>query len=387
MQQDAATMTLAPHAPTRRQALSFAAALPLAGCASVQRPPSPLQAALDAFMPAEMERARVPGAAVALLRHGEPLAVGAYGFANLELRVPVQRASVFEIASLTKPFTAAAVLLLAQEGRLALDDRLAQHLADTPAAWRDITLRQLLAHTAGLEHRFEPTVNGVLLLDYSQDAMLAHAKTLPLFAEPGKRWRYSDQGYFLLGCVIEKASGQPYGDFLAERFLQPLGMRDTRLQDQAQLIPQRVAGYTVRDGASGKAWVNIRRAWQFGLSSHFGLLSTVDDLAKWERALGSGPVLPDAVRQQLREPVRVMRRDDAAGRLLAYGHGWWLIHEAGHRIMEHSGFTGTHHFRDLDTGLAVIVLTNRDQPSGPGTVELARGVARLVDPSVPMPTA
>jgi CubicO group peptidase (beta-lactamase class C family) len=371
--------------PDRRRALALAAALPLAACSSWPTTPT-LQSRLDAFMQTEMQRARVPGAAVMLLRHGEPLAAGAYGLANLELKVPVALDSVFEIASVTKPFTAAAVLLLAHEGRLSLDDRISSFIDATPPAWAEITLRQLMAHTAGLEHRFEPTVNGVLLLDYSTESLLAHAKTLPTFAAPGVRWRYSDQGYFLLGLAIERASGQSYGTFLAERFFRPLGMQDTRLQDQAQILPRRVAGYTLRDGPEGKAWVNIRRAWQFGLTSHFGILSTVPDLAKWERALLGGPVLPEAVRRLMHEPLRVLRRDAAKASLLAYGHGWWVIHDAGHRMIEHSGFTGTHHFRDLDTGLAAIVLTNRDQPSGPGTVEIARGAARLVDESVPMPS-
>jgi CubicO group peptidase (beta-lactamase class C family) len=334
---------------------------------------------VDSVVTAEMLRGKVPGAAVAVLRNGQLLHAKGYGLANLELAAPVQTNSVFEIASLTKQFTAAAVLLLAHEGKLQLDDPLTKFLEDGPNSWQEITVRQLLSHTAGLEHRFEKSFEGSLLLDYTTEGMLASAKAIPSFARPGERFRYSDLGYFLLGLIIERVQSRTYGEFLSDRFFVPLGMSSTQIQDQSQIVSNRVAGYTIRDGKL----VNIRRNWQFGLTSHFGVLSTVEDMAKWEESLWTDRVLPLAVRQQLWTPVRVFRTNEKEGYLLAYGYGWWVISENGHKIIEHSGFTGTHYFRDGTTGIAVVVLTNRDQPSGPGTVELARKIAQILDPSIP----
>lgn len=357
--------------------------LPVLAACSHLRPSEKTESAaeqqVDAVVRAEMLRGKVPGAAVAVLRNGQTLLVKGYGLANLELAAPVQTSSVFEIASLTKQFTAAAVLLLAHEGKLQLDDPLTNFLEDAPKSWHGITVRQLLSHTAGLEHRFEKSVEGSLLLDYTTQSMLASAKSIPSFAPPGERFRYSDMGYFLLGLVIERVQSRTYAEFLSERFFVPLGMSRTQVQDQSQIVSNRVAGYTIKDGHL----VNIRRSWQFGLTSHFGVLSTVEDMAKWEQSLWTGQVLPLAVRQQLWKPVRIFRANEKEGFLLAYGYGWWVISENGHQIIEHSGFTGTHYFREATTGIAVLVLTNRDQPSGPGTVEMARKIAQVFDPSIP----
>jgi D-alanyl-D-alanine carboxypeptidase len=334
---------------------------------------------VDSLVQSDMLRGKVPGAAIAVLQNGQVLYMKAYGAANLELNVPVRTDSVFEIASLTKQFTAAAVLLLAHEGKLRLDDPLTDFVEGTPKNWTGITVRQLLSHTSGLEHHFEKSVNGSLLLDYSTADMLADAKATPTFALPGERFRYSDQGYFLLGLVIEKVQSRSYAEFLSDRFFAPLGMKNTRVQNLSQIVANRVAGYTIKDERP----VNIRRSWQFGLTSHFGVLSTVEDMAKWERALWTSTVLPLAVREQMWAPVRVFRASEKEGYLLAYGFGWWVISEKGHTIIEHSGFTGTHYLRDRKTGIAVVVLTNRDQPSGPGTVEMARRIAQVFGPTIP----
>ena len=370
---------------TRLRRMLFALLVPaLAACTHMPPPGQTSERVgeqVDSVVKAEMLRGKVPGAAVAVLQNGNVLFMKAYGAANIELAAPVQTSSVFELASLTKQFTAAAVLLLAHEGKLRLDDPLTDYVEQAPKSWHGITVRHLLSHTAGLEHRFEKSVDGALLLDYSTEAMLASAKATPTFAPPGERFRYSDQGYFLLGLIIERVQSLSYAEFLADRFFVPLGMSQTRIQDQQRIVPNRVAGYTIK----GETTVNIRRAWQFGLTSHFGVLSTVEDMAKWEQSFWTGQVLPLAVRDQLWAPARIFRTNKAEGYLLAYGYGWWVISENGHKIIEHSGITGTHYLKDEKTGLAVVVLTNRDQPSGPGTGEMARKIAQVFDPTIPPP--
>jgi D-alanyl-D-alanine carboxypeptidase len=296
-----------------------------------------LESRVDTEARSQMARGNIPGAAIAVLRNGKPLYVKSYGKSNLELDVPVTDGSVFELASLTKQFTAAAVLLLAHEGKLSLDDPIEKYIEKPPAHWAGVTVQHLLSHSAGLEHRFEKSIDGSLLLDYSTESLLISAKATPGFAPPGKRFRYSDQGYFLLGLIIEHVEKSSFAEFLSKRFFVPLGMRHTTVQDQSRILPNRVAGYTVKNGA----WENIRRAWQFGLTSHFGVLSTIEDMTKWEQSLWTGQVLPASVLQRIWQPLHVFRRDDARGELLAYGYGWWVISGDGHRVIEHSGFQGS----------------------------------------------
>ena len=158
---------------------------------------------IDARMDALREEGHFPGAAVAVMRDGKSVHVGTYGFADLAHQVPVSERTVFETASLTKQMTALAVMTLVEEGRLSLDGRLVEWVENAPAAWAGITVNQLLSHTAGLAHHFERTVDGVHLLEYSRADMLSSAMSTPMVAEPGTDWEYSDQGYFLLGVIIE----------------------------------------------------------------------------------------------------------------------------------------------------------------------------------------
>ncbi|MBC7922285.1 MAG: beta-lactamase family protein, partial [Ferruginibacter sp.] len=160
---------------------------------------------IDSTVTRFLKEAKVPGAAIAVLKRGELLYVGAYGFSNLELNTLVSQKTVFELASLTKQMTAALVVTLAHERKLSLEDKLVAYVDDAPAAWNPITVRQLLGHMAGLEMAFEPKMNGSYLLNYSKEVMLKAAKETPMHSTPGTDWEYSDEGYFLAGVVVEKA--------------------------------------------------------------------------------------------------------------------------------------------------------------------------------------
>jgi D-alanyl-D-alanine carboxypeptidase len=352
----------------------FLAASFLVACGS-----GDLETRLDALMETEMVAGQIPGAAVAILKNGELLEAKAYGIANLELDVPVSTRSVFELASLTKPLTAAAILMLVDEGRVALDDRVSKYLDETPKMWRDITIRQLLCHNGGLAHHFEEKVNGSHLVDYSTADMLRSARATPMDSKPETGWEYSDLGYFLLGIVLEKATGQSYEQFMTERLFKPLGMTSTGIINQAGLLPGRVAGYTVVNDELR----NNRRVWQFGLTSHMGVMSSLDDVIRWERAMATRRVFTEAIVNRMWAPAYVFYENKNTDTTLGYGFGWFVERQGGHSIVHHSGFTGTHYLRDLGTGLTVIVLTNRDYPAGTATGVIARAIARLVDPSMP----
>lgn len=325
-----------------------------------------------------MEESAVPGAAVAILRDGEPVCVVTRGLANVELGVPVTRETVFELASLTKQITASLVATLARDGVLSLDDGLTTYVNEGPEGWDPITLRQLLGHMAGLRHDFEPKAHGSYLVEYDTETMLEGAVATPMLSQPGTDWEYSDQGYFLAGLAVERATDRVFAELTTERFFEPLGMMHTRFLDQHEIIPGRAAGYTVVDGQLK----NNRRVWQFELTPHFGVMSTIDDMVRWERGLIQGDVVPTTVTEQITAPYRVFFAND--DHRMAYGLGWQIHDVGGRRIVEHAGYTGTNYMRDLTTGLSVIVLTNRDSNAGPHPSILAKRLARLADSDFPL---
>lgn len=190
---------------------------------------------------------------------------------------------------------------------------------------------------------------------------------------PGERWQYSDVGYFLLGMVIEKASGQKYRNFLAAQFFERFGMASTSVLDQWIVLKNRAAGYTLRNGQI----VNIRRVAQVELPSHYGVFSSVRDLARWDNALVAGKVVNQPSLKQMWTPVQLN-----SGASFPYGFGWGIAESQGHRMITHSGITGVEYTRFPDDKLAVIVLTNlgsRINETEVNSWGLTKGVAaRLV---------
>ena len=361
------------------QTLGAAAALLLTGPVSAQ--PAPHPDPVDAAVEPLMEQGHFPGMAVAVLRHGEPVHVGSYGLASVGHQVPVTAATVFELASLTKHMTALAVLTLADAGEVSLDDRVVDYLpVDAPEAWSAITIDQLLSHTGGLAHRFEARPDGEFLLNYSTEDMLASAMATEMVARPGEDWIYSDQGYFLLGLVIEQVTGQSYGDYLQDTFFGPLGMDQTAMLDQSAIVPHRAEGYAWRedDGLQRN-----RRVWQFGLMSHFGVTSSLDDMMAWEVALSGSGVVNDgalAATAEIQRPFDTGETCDSWG----YARGWMTYHMGGRTLVSHGGYSGTAYVRDLTTGLSVIVLTNReDTPDAISPMAIAWAAAHAVDSELP----
>lgn len=307
---------------------------------------------IDEYIKAEMEKRRIPGLALAVIQHGAVIKMQGYGLANVELDVPVTPDTVFELASVTKQFTATAIMLLVEEGKVGLDDPIRQYLAHTPDAWKGITVRHLLTHTAGLaslETGFRALYTGGVRANYTTAAMFEAATKDPMSFEPGERWQYSDVGYFLLGMILEKASGQRYREFVTERFFQPLGMTASSVLDQWAILKNRASGYTLRDSQL----VHIRRISQVELPSHYGIFSTVKDLVKWEAALTGGKVVKLSSLNQMWTPVKL---NDGTSH--PYGFGWGVDERRGHRLISHTGITGTEYSRFPDDGLTVIVLTN-----------------------------
>jgi D-alanyl-D-alanine carboxypeptidase len=307
---------------------------------------------VDDYIKTEMERRHIPGAAVAVAREGKLVKARGYGVANVEHDAPVTPDTVFELASVTKQFTATAIMVLVEEGKLQLDDPITSHLPPAPETWKSITVRQLLTHTAGfpgLDTGFQSLRTGGPRLNYSTAEMFDAATKDTLSFAPGERWQYSDVGYFLLGMIIERTSGRRYREFLEERFFKSLGMTATSLVDHTRIVKHRAAGYTIRNNEL----VNIRRVSQAELPSFGGVFSTVKDLVTWDAALAAGKVVKPATLAQMWTPVRLN-----SGVSYPYGFGWVVDARRGHRWIYHTGITGTELSYFPDDEITVVVLTN-----------------------------
>lgn len=331
---------------------------------------------IDRLVKQEMQANQIPGLAVAILIEGELLFEQSYGLANVELDVPVTSDSVFELASLTKQFTAAAVLILASEGNLSLDDSIADYVDDAPAHWSDISIRQLLSHTAGLSDRFEETLDGRMIMDHSADDMIRSAMATPLISKPGEKWSYSDQGYALLGQVIERASGQAYQEFVEKRLLDPAGLDGARFHSKQSIVPNRVAGYVLSDGKLE----NVRRDWQYGILSHYGVMASIEDLAAWEKAVVENTVLSQEQLDLAWQPHSQLFATD--GFSMNYGFGWFVAKIGDFTVVEHTGVTGTSYARVLESNTAVIVLSNL---AFHDVSALGRRILHFLEPAIPFP--
>src|ERR1039458_2279985 len=180
---------------------------------------------IDAYVTAEMKREHIPGLALGIYRRGEILKAQGYGLANVELDVPVKPETLFQSGSVGKQFTATAIMMLVEEGKIGLEDSLTKYFPEAPETWKQVTIRELLSHTAGFTDypkRFD------MRKDYSEQDLLKIVEKIPLAFPPGTSWSYSNLGFLTLGIVIHKVTGEFYGDFLQERIFRPLGMNSTR---------------------------------------------------------------------------------------------------------------------------------------------------------------
>ncbi len=322
---------------------------------------------VDDFVRQEMARRGIPGVALAVMRADEKARVSTYGVANVELQVPVSTNTVFEIGSLTKQFTAAGILLLAQDGKLAVDDPVVKHLTNAPAAWSNITVRHLLTHSSGLK-------NYTGLDGFELRRRLSQAQFIALLAAqrpdfaPGEQAKYCNSGFNLLGHVIENAAGRGCWQFLEEKFWRPLGMNSVTTRDPVVLVTNRASGY-VRKG-------DVLRNRDSDLTDVFAagaMAATIVDLVKWNAALDAGTPLSAASREQMWSAARLN-----SGERTAYGFGWRVVPWRGRKNIGHSGSTSGFSAslqRFPDDRFAVIVLCNFDEQNIATT--LARGIAAL----------
>jgi CubicO group peptidase (beta-lactamase class C family) len=339
---------------------------------------TPSATTIDSIVGHEMKLRRIPGVAVAVIDNGSVVFKRVYGTANLETGTPLQVSAVFELASVTKQFTGAAIMLLVEDGKVGLDEPISRYIDNAPAEWARITVRHLLTHTGGLDSPAVPRYEGSALLNITTKQAFDFVAKLPLRFPPGREGWYSDPGYLLLGMIVEKASGQSYRQFMQQRIFNRLQMTHSSILDKARVLPGRVSTYMIRDGQL----LNWRRDWDHELPSFFGIFSTLDDLAKWDAALRAETLLKSASLQQMWMPAQLENGQLARVTDRYYGFGFELADLRGRRTVGHGGASGTYVLRFLDEPLTIIVLSNLETMSGARhPVLLARSVAGAVRPS------
>ncbi len=336
-------------------------------------------ARLDSLITREMKAQQIPGVAVAVVENGSMVLARAWGIANLESGTPLDTSSVFELASVTKQFTAAAIMLLVEQGKVGLDDPVSKCLERTPDTWAKITVRQLLTHTSGLPIDGLPDFEGSPLLRITSKQAFEFIAKQTLMFPPGEGAFYSDAGYFLLGLVIEKASGQSYRQFMQGIFDQA-GLGSTSILDKGRVLKGRVATYELRNGELR----NWRRDWDYEVPSFFGIFSTLGDLARWDSGLRRASILKRSSLDQMWTPAMLANGQPVRVFDQLYGLGWALTDVVGHRTVGHGGASGTYFLRFVDRPLTVILLSNRGV-NGRNPMLLAESVAGILYPELRPP--
>ncbi|HQZ94683.1 MAG TPA: serine hydrolase domain-containing protein [Pyrinomonadaceae bacterium] len=327
---------------------------------------------VDDYVRAQMTERHVPGAAFAVIIKGRVIKMKGYGMASVEFDAPVTVDTVFEIGSVSKQMTAAAILLLVEDGKVKLDERISACLPNTPYAWKDVTVRNLLTHSSGIKSY--TSLDGFeLSRRLTADQFIAKLATHPLEFTPGERNIYSNSGFNLLAFIVEARSGMKYIEFMRKRIFGPLGMTKTTDRDPQFIVKYRANGYEwERDHLAG------RDASLTDLTGAGSIVSTIGDMVKWSKAVGSESFLKQSSRTEWWKKFVFN-----SGKESPYGFGWRISEIRSHRLIGHTGQTagfGSAHFRYPDADTIVIALTNIGENGVGGAI--AAGVAKLYMPSI-----
>ncbi len=317
--------------------------------------------AVDDYVRAEMAKEHIPGLALLVSRDGKVIRAQGYGLANVELQVPVKPETIFQSGSVGKQFTATAVMMLVEDGKIGLEDPLTKYFPDAPSTWKQVTIRELLSHTAGFT---DYPKDFDMRKDYTEADLIKIVERVPLAFPPGTSWSYSNLGYLTLGIVIQKVTGQFYGDFLQERIFRPLDMSTTRIISEADIVPNRSAGYRLFKGElKNQEWVSP----MVNTSADGSLYFSIVDLAQWDAALYSKRLLRRSSLEQMWTVAKLNNGQPNSGN---YGFGWFVETKKGHHVVEHEGaWQGfkSQISRYLDDKLTVVVLANLDE-ANPETI-------------------
>jgi CubicO group peptidase (beta-lactamase class C family) len=342
--------------------IALALTLSLASAAQTKTTDSDLQAKVDAQLEALVKAGKFSGS-VLIARDGRVLMSKGYGMANIEDETPNTPQTKFRLGSITKQFTATAIMMLQEQGKLNVQDSICKYVTDCPAAWQPVTLHHLLSHTGGIPNFTSfPDYYKTMTQPTTVDALVARFKDKPLDFQPGEKWDYSNSGYVLLGQVIEKVSGKTYEAFLQDNIFTPLGMANTGYDHAAKILPHRAAGYEPRgEGLANATYLDMSIPFSAG-----GLYSTVEDLYLWDQALYTEKLISRKSLDAMFTPVKNN-----------YGYGWGINNLDGLKWIAHSGGINgflTFIMRSPDAKALVVVLCNnmRSKPD-----EVSKNLAKL----------
>ncbi len=311
---------------------------------------------------AYIKSAHIQGS-VLLANGGKIILAQGYGLANIELAVANKPETKFRLGSITKQFTAAAILQLQEQGKLSLGDPISKYISGSPAAWSGVTVRHLLTHTSGI-HSYTDDADYPNHMREQAGApleFLNRFSKLPLDFAPGTKFHYDNSGYFLLGVIIEQVSGLKYEDYLRKHIFEPLQMTDTGYDWPSTVLRDRASGYS-KDGAGGEInadFLDMGQPYAAG-----SLYSTVLDLYKWDRALYTTKVLSA---KSIEAAFTPNEYDWGPG--IKYGYGWGISQVHGHKAVGHGGGINgfsTVIWRAIEEDAVSIVLSNRDDSGNVG---------------------
>ena len=302
---------------------------------------------VDEFVRSKMAEQKIPGVCLAIIGPNGAPDFRSYGVSNLELQTPFTPDSVFRIASLTKQFTAYAVLTLQKEGKLSIEDSIRKFVPDLPAEWEKIKLKHILAHRSGIA---DPGNLFSYRLEYTNAEYTRVLAAKPLAEEPGTKFRYNNHAYALLAMVVQRASGQDLPSVVKTNIFRPVGMNDTRYWSLDEIIPNRVDGYLIEDGKH----INPLMIRPTVFHGSGGILSTMRDMAKYETALR---------RQYVLDPAILKFQWTSYEGENGYGAGWYVSHPGGKLRLQHTGttFGFTSCFtREVEAKRTIILFRNCD---------------------------
>jgi CubicO group peptidase (beta-lactamase class C family) len=359
--------------------------LPPSNWTNASRLEASVSDAIDTYVFAEMRRQRIPGMALGIYKNGSIVLAKGYGKANLELNVPMTADSVLQSGSVGKSFTATALMMLVERGKVKLDDSIRDYFPEGPDSWKEIRIANLLSHTSGLAAYDDPQLqlpDGPFDIrrDYSEDELVAAIGKLPHDFDPGDDWAYKNTNFVLLGILIHRVTGQPYGEFLAQNIFRPLGMMSSSVISDQDIVPNRVSGYEMVGGVlKNQQWVSPT----FNSTADGTLYFTVRDLEQWDRALCGENLLKAASLEKMWTPYPYGGKSEKEG----YGFGWRIQYINGRRVIGHNGAWqgfSTSFSRYVDDTLTIVALCNLDAMHC-SPVSIVRAVAGIISPSLEVP--
>ncbi len=334
---------------------------------------------VDEVVRAQMREQKIPGVSLAVMRDGKIIKATGYGLANVELNVPMAPQMLLHTESLAKAFTATAVMMLVEEGRIGLDDKIGKYLPEAPALWNEVTIRRLLTHTSGIRDYFgedgDPTID--LHRGFTEDELVRSFAAQTMRFPTGEKWSYCNAGYVILGVVIHRVTGKFWLDVVKERIFDPLGMTSTRLISPDDIIVNRVSGYQMIKGEwKNEPWMSPE--WK---TADGTLYTNVFDMAKWDAALYTEKLIKRSSLEQMWTPVKLNN-----GTTYPYGFAWRIREVNGHRLIQHDGvgpaFT-TRFARYVNDRLSIIIFMNLgEDDEGAMPTRMADTVAAIYIPGL-----